>query len=51
MAIPRNGKLWPNLSLNENSQQFFCCCLFYDVHLILVDLTQLGTLIHSKLEI
>ena len=30
-----------NVPLNQNSQQILCCCLFCDVHLIMVDSTQL----------
>ena len=32
-----------NVSSNQNSQKSFSCCLFYDVHLIMVNGTQPGT--------
>ena len=32
-----------NVSLNKNSKQIFCYCLFHDVHLLMVDLTELCT--------
>ena len=35
------ASLGRKVSLNQNSQQIFCWCLFYSVHLIMVDSTQL----------
>ena len=30
------ASLVQNVSLNQSSRQFFCCCLFYVVYLIMV---------------
>ena len=42
-GYPKTGPFCQNISLNENYQQIFCYCLFYDVNLIMVDLTELCT--------
>ena len=44
MVVSKTSQLWPNVLLNRNSQQIFGCWFFYDVHLIMVDSTQLGNL-------
>ena len=40
MEIQRTGQ-----SINRNFLQIFCCYLFYDVHFIIVDCTQLGAVL------
>ena len=40
---PKHWSFGQNVSFNQNSQQIVCCCMSNDVHLIMVDHTQLGT--------
>ena len=39
-----------NILINQNSQQFFCCCLYYELHLIMVKLVN-SLVISLKFEI
>ena len=41
MVIPRTGELWQKCSIKSKFSTNICCCLFCDVHLIMVDSTQL----------
>ena len=37
LATPRTGQDWPKCFIKWNLLQINCCCLFHNVHLIMVD--------------